>query len=148
MDVIHLDSYAPSIHTLQSHAHPLKLPTTIPTQSPTATFVVMTAPATAVGFSSSSTMNGIYSFFPPGDVVYWYYWNTCADYYTSPIRTGNGTFTSAGGNGSIPGYLLTGLANDTLYCFSSCAFASIEPDRVLCGGVETFQWTTAVRGGQ
>lgn len=107
--------------------------------------MVVTAPATAVGFGNSSTMNGIYSSFPPGDLVYWYLWETCDNFYTSPIQTANATFPSAG-TGSVPGYQLNGLSAETLYCFESCVVSpSTKPDLAVCGGVQTFQWTIAVR---
>ena len=140
------DAHLPS----SFHRYTLQLPTTAPTQSPTAIYRVDTTAATAVGYKNSSTLNGVYQFWPPSTtVVYYYKWAPCNTFNTSTSQTPNATFTaSATGNGSIPGYVLTGLQADVTYCFQSCAVSpSTKPNLAVCGDIESFQWTTAVGGG-
>lgn len=116
----------------------------MPTASPTATYVMDTTPATAVGFNSSSTLNGAYTNFPAGTIVSWYNWAPCDTYNVSTTQTPNATFISTGA-GSTPGYVLTGLSADVLYCYQSCGVSpSTKPDTAVCGDIESFQWTTAV----
>ncbi len=116
----------------------------MPTQSPTAAFVAVTDPASFVGYQNSSILNGNYYNLPAGDVTSWYNYAPCSTFNTSTSRTANDTIIGSQGSGTLPGVTISDLLADTTYCYSACVVAASEPDRVTCGGVQSFQWTNPV----
>jgi hypothetical protein len=108
---------------------------------------VITLPATNVGVSNSSTLQGEYNSFIPGDtLMYYHLLAPCATYNDSVEIVGNGTILNSPGNGTLPAEVVGPLQAGLEYCTQACIVGVASNFGLpVCGQVYTFSWTAVVR---
>ena len=115
-------------------------------------FTSATTSHTRTGHNNGSTLAGSFSsFVPDHDLQAYFLYGPCDTFNSSSSATPTESIPATTGNGSISPVAVTGLSSDVTYCSTACvvdldANATMgDPVGPVCGGMQTFSWTSPVR---